>query len=116
MDVTLTGDTPKTKKMAVALGKGPAIKIRDGGMLADPKIVEWMITAAEKLRIPYQREILEGGTTDARVMQITRAGMPAGCVSIPCRYVHSPSEMVDIRDVQLSVKLLAELISNPIQL
>jgi len=116
VDVTLTGDTPRAKKMAVALGKGPAIKIRDGGMLADPHIVEWMIKTAEKLRIPYQREILEGGTTDARVMQITRTGMPAGCISIPCRYVHSPSEMIDIKDVELAVRLLTDLISKPVKL
>ncbi len=116
VDVTLTGDTPKAAKMAVDLGKGPAIKIRDGGMLADPRVIRWMTETAEKAKIPYQREILEGGTTDARVMQITRAGMPAGCVSIPCRYVHSPSEMVDYRDVQNAVRLLKELLSHPITL
>jgi endoglucanase len=49
-------------------------------------------------------------------MQITRGGMPAGCVSIPCRYVHSPSEMVDYRDVQNAVMLLKELLSHPIKL
>jgi endoglucanase len=75
-----------------------------------------MVETAEKGKIPFQREILEGGSTDARVMQITRAGVPAGCVSIPCRYVHSPSEMVDYRDVQNSVKLILELISRPIHL
>jgi tetrahedral aminopeptidase len=116
VDVTLTGDTPKALKMAVDLGKGPAIKIRDGGMLADPRVIRWMTGTAEKAKIPYQREILEGGTTDARVMQITRAGMPAGCVSIPCRYVHSPSEMVDYKDVQNAVLLLKELLSHTITL
>jgi putative aminopeptidase FrvX len=116
VDVTLTGDTPKALKMAVDLGKGPAIKIRDGGMLADPRVIRWMTGTAEKAKIPYQREILEGGTTDARVMQITRAGMPAGCVSIPCRYVHSPSEMVDFKDVQNAVLLLKELLSHTITL
>jgi len=58
--------------------------------------------------------VLEGGTTDARVMQISRAGMPAACISIPCRYVHSPSEMVDYNDVENSVKLLVALLSKPI--
>ena len=85
-------------------------------MISDPRVVRWMVETAEKGKIPYQREILEGGSTDARAMQITRAGVPAGCVSIPCRYVHSPSEMVDYRDVQNSVKLLLALIGNPIHL
>ena len=116
VDVTLTGDTPKGVKMDVALGKGPAIKVKDGGMLADARIVAWMVRTAEKARLPYQREVLLGGTTDARVIQMTRAGVLAGCLSVPCRYVHSPSEMVDYADVQNSVKLLAALLSAPINL
>ena len=96
--------------------KGPAIKVRDGGMISDPRVVRAMVDAAKRAGLPYQLEILEGGTTDARAMQITRAGVPAGCVSIPCRYIHSPSEMVDIRDVEASVKLLVELLSKPVRL
>jgi putative aminopeptidase FrvX len=116
VDVTATGDTPKGLKMEVSLGKGPAIKVKDGGMLADPRIVKWMERTAEKHHIPYQREVLEGGTTDARVMQVSRAGVPAGCISIPTRYVHSPSEMVDFQDVENAVKLMVLLLSAPITL
>jgi len=116
VDVTGTGDTPKTRKMEVGLGKGPAIKVRDGGMLADPRVVNWMVESAEKQQLPYQLEILEGGTTDARAIQLTRAGVPTGCLSIPCRYVHSPSEMVDTSDVKNAVRLLVELLSNPVNL
>lgn len=116
VDVTGVGDTPKGIKMEVALGKGPAVKVRDGGMIADPRLVRVMVQVAEKAGLPYQLEVLEGGTTDARAMQISRAGMPAGCVSIPCRYIHSPSEMVDYNDVQNAVKLLVALLSQPISL
>lgn len=114
IDVTPTGDTPKGLRMAVKLGGGPAVKVRDSGMLSDPRIVRWMADTAEAAKIPYQLEILEGGSTDARAIQLTRAGVPVGCVSIPCRYVHSPSEMVDFNDVQNSVKLLSALLENPI--
>lgn len=116
VDVTLTGDTPKAKKMAVSLGQGPAIKVRDSGMLADPRVVDWMVKTAEKAGIPYQLEVLEAGSTDARAIQLSRAGVPAGCLSIPCRYVHSPSEMVDLGDVQRSVDLLVQLLSKPVEL
>ncbi len=116
VDVTRTGDTPKGVKMEVALGKGPAIKVRDGGMLADPRIIRWMVATAEKLGLPYQMEVLEGGTTDARAIQLSRSGVPAGCLSIPTRYIHSPSEMVDFRDVQQCVKLLTALVSESIKL
>lgn len=116
VDVTLTGDTPKGIKMEVSLGKGPAIKVRDGRMLSDPRVVRWMVDTAQRARLPYQLEVLEAGSTDAAAIQLTRAGVPSGCVSIPCRYVHSPSEMVDYGDVQNAVKLLLELLSNPIHL
>ena len=116
VDVTRTGDTAKGVKMEVALGKGPAVKVRDSGMLADPRVVCWMADTAEKAKIPYQLEVLEGGTTDARAMQLTRSGVPAGCISIPTRYIHSPSEMVDYNDVLLSVRLLVELLSRPVHL
>ena len=114
VDVTLTGDTPRSKHMAISLGKGPAVKVKDSGMLADPRIVEWMCTCAKKHHIPYQREVLEAGSTDARAIQMARSGVPAGCLSIPCRYVHTPSEMVDYEDVQNSVKLLVALLSAPV--
>ncbi len=116
VDVTGTGDTPKSSKMEVKLGKGPTVKVRDGGMLSDPRIVDWMASTAEKARLPYQYEILEGGSTDARAIQLSRAGVPTGAMSIPCRYVHSPSEMVDYNDVQNGVRLMLELLSHPIEL
>jgi tetrahedral aminopeptidase len=116
VDVTMTGDTPKGVKMEVALGKGPAVKIKDAGSLSDPRVIQWMTRTAEKAKIPYQMEILEFGGTDARAIQLTRAGVPAGCLSIPCRYVHSPSEMVDLGDVENAVKLLIELLSKPVNL
>lgn len=116
VDVTATGDTPKGMKMEVSLGKGPAIKVRDGGLLADPRVVDWMVRTAESARIPYQMEILERGGTDAQAIQLTRAGVPAGCISIPCRYVHSQSEMVDTSDVENAVRLLVTLLTQPIEL
>ncbi len=116
VDVTRSGDTPKGIRMDVSLGKGPAIKVRDSGMLADPRLVRLMVDTAEKNAIPYQMEVLEGGSTDARAMQLVRAGVPSGCISIPCRYIHSPSEMVDYGDVQNAVRLLVALLSGPLKL
>ena len=115
VDVTPTGDILGVK-MQTHLGDGPAIKIRDMGMISDPQVVSWMVAAAKKLKIKHQLEVLEIGTTDARSMQLVRAGMLAGALSIPCRYVHSPSEVVDMEDVALSVKLLTALLSERIQL
>ena len=116
LDVTPSGDTPNALRMEMALGKGPCIKIQDVGMIADARVVQWMVRTAEKNKIPYQREVLLIGGTDARAIQLTRAGVPAGCLSIPVRYVHSPSEMVDYSDVQNTIKLLSALLRTPIDL
>jgi endoglucanase len=116
VDVTPAGDTPNALKMEMALGNGPCIKFQDVGAISDPRVVQWMIAAAEKNKIPYQREVLLLGGTDARAIQAVRAGVPAGCISIPVRYVHSPSEMVDYNDVQNTVRLLTALLRTSINL
>ncbi len=113
VDVTRTGDTPESSHMAVRLGQGPAVKVQDGGMIAHPLVRERLVRAAEAAGVPYQLEVLEGGTTDAAVMQLVRAGVPAGCLSIPCRYVHTPSEMVDEQDVEEAVRLMVEALKAP---
>jgi tetrahedral aminopeptidase len=115
IDVTGVGDTPGAQ-MEVGLGKGPAIKIRDEGMLSDPRVVALMKTCAEHSHLPYQLEILKRGTTDARAIQTTRAGIPTGCLSIPTRYIHSPSEMLDMNDLENGLALLLDLVRNPIEL
>ncbi len=116
VDVTMTGDTPEAHPMAVSLGAGPAIKVKDRGMLAHPGVKDWMIATATSHNIPYQLEVLEFGSTDAMAIQTSRAGVAAGVISIPCRYVHSPSEMVDYDDVQNAVKLLSGLVQSSVPL
>ena len=116
VDVTGVGDVPEAHPMSISLGKGTAIKVKDAGMIAHVGLVKLMKQRAEEADIPYQLEVLEGGSTDARSIQISNAGSAAGCISIPCRYVHSPSETVDIGDVEASVSLLVEILSKPIEL
>jgi tetrahedral aminopeptidase len=116
VDVTPTGDTPNPIRRDVALGKGPAIKVKDQLMLSDLRVVDWMERTAKKARIPTQREVLTGGSTDARAIQMTRSGVPTGGLALPCRYVHSPSEMIDYDDVENAVKLLTALLNAPIDL
>ena len=106
LDVTLTGDLPEDRKLAINLGDGPAIKIMDMNSISNPAMVEAMTAAAKKAKVPLQREVLPFGGTDAGAMQLTRGGMPVCTVSIPCRNVHSPCEIVDLRDMENAKKLL----------
>ena len=116
VDVTSTGDTPKARTMAVKLGAGPAIKVKDGSVICHPKVKDLMIDRAEDIDIPYQIEVLEWGGTDAGAIHLTREGIPSGAVSIPCRYVHSANEMVDEKDLENGVKLLVKILENEIEL
>jgi endoglucanase len=85
-------------------------------MLAHPGLKKWMADTASQHKIPYQMEIMTFGTTDARAMQVAREGSAAGALSIPCRYVHTPSEMLSYSDVQNAVKLLVAMLSGPVNL
>ena len=116
VDVTSTGDTPKALPMAVELGKGPAIKVRDAGTIADPRVKRWMVQRAKEAKIPYQLEILRDGSTDAEAIQPSRDGVPSGGLLVPCRHIHSPSELVNLTDVENGVKLLVELAKKPVKL
>ncbi|MGN0772683.1 MAG: M42 family metallopeptidase [Candidatus Ventricola sp.] len=107
IDVTDTGDMPEMKiKMAVELGKGAAIKIMDDSVICTPAVVEMMERLAAENGIPVQREVLPFGGTDAGAMQMSRGGVATGAISVPCRYIHSEAETVDLRDVQACIDLL----------
>ncbi|MBC7341663.1 MAG: M42 family metallopeptidase [Clostridia bacterium] len=114
VDITLTGDTPESKPpMAVELGKGPAIKVMDRLLVAHPAIKRLMVETAEMRSIPYQIEVLTHGGTDAGTIHIAREGIPSGVLSLPCRYGHTPNEMIDLDDLENAVKLLVALLENP---
>lgn len=116
LDVTLTGDVPEARPMDVRLGAGPAIKVKDSGMIAHAGLVRLMRQRAEEAEIDHQLEVLDGGSTDARAMQLAGPGSAAGCISIPCRYVHTPSETVDAGDVEGAIALLVALLSADVEL
>ncbi|MDQ1328962.1 MAG: hypothetical protein QG641_2248 [Candidatus Poribacteria bacterium] len=115
VDVTRTGDTPEAPTMEVSLGKGPAIKVKDSGIISNPKVKELLVQTAKDSGIPYQLEILLGGATDASAIEKARSGVPSGVISIPSRYVHTPSEMVDVNDVEDSVKLLVAVLEKDLR-
>ena len=116
IDVTGSGDEIRGRKMAVKLGGGAAVKVHDPGLTVPPAIKNWMIARCEADDIPYQLELLAGGTTDASVIQMADAGVPSGCISIPTRYLHTTSETVDLNDVRACIRLLTGLLANPIEI
>ena len=108
VDVTDTGDLPERKTpMAVDMGKGPAVKVMDRSVICTPAVCAALERAAHDCGVATQREILQFGGTDTAALQKARAGVQAGAVSIPTRYIHSPSEMCAVSDVEDAAKLLA---------
>jgi putative aminopeptidase FrvX len=100
------GYTPDIRRdVALEFGKGPGITI--GGNI-HPNLRKQLIKLAKEYNIPFQYEIEPGPTgTDARAIQITRCGIPTLCISIPLRYMHTSVEIIDIRDIKNTAKLLA---------
>lgn len=88
------------------LGGGPIIC---RGPNINPKVYQRLLAAAKKAGIAYQLEADARPTgTDARALQMGRAGVATGLISVPLRYMHTPSELVDLEDVEACVKLLVE--------
>ena len=109
VDVTDTGDMPGAEVMAVALGKGPAVKVKDRSILTHPLARQRMFDAAEAAGVPYQLEILEYGGTDAGAIHLSGVGVKTGALSIPTRYIHSVCETANIKDIKNGAALLAAL-------
>ena len=89
VDVTDTGDTPEASEMAVELGKGPAIKIKDSSVICHPKVKKALIDAAARRNIPFQLEVLEKGGTDTGAIHLTRSGTVRSVIHSHKIYTHS---------------------------
>ncbi|MDH7564539.1 MAG: M42 family metallopeptidase [Candidatus Bathyarchaeota archaeon] len=107
IDVTVAGDTPGVKEIEapIKLGKGPSISISDAGLLTHPKVLRLLVDAAEENKIPYQLETGLAGSTDAARISLTKEGVPCGVISIPTRYIHSPTSLLSLKDAESAVKL-----------
>lgn len=107
VDVTCPDDVPGAlHEGTTALGKGAAIKVMDHSVIAHPAIVERLSRLAAEKAIPIQKDLLKVGGTDAGVVHISRGGVLTGGVSIPCRYTHTPAELIDQRDLDACVRLI----------
>ncbi len=114
LDVTIAADTPDVpaKDRVTQLGKGTAIKIRDGSSISHPALVRAMRRLAEEREIPHQMEVLPRGGTDAGALQLAQEGSAVITLSIPTRYVHSVVEAVHPRDVEATIDLLAAFLET----
>lgn len=108
VDVTPADDEPGSKHLVSSvLGGGAAVKVMDGSVICHPQMVEKLMGLAEEKGIKAQRDVIRAGGTDAGAIHLTRAGVYTGGISIPCRYTHSPAEMIDKNDLKACASLVA---------
>ncbi|HHY39382.1 MAG TPA: M42 family metallopeptidase [Clostridia bacterium] len=116
IDVTPARDTPGAAASGITsgvrLGAGPVIRVKDARFVSSPDVRKTLVDAAASANIPYQMEVLpaddsapETGGMDAAAIQLIGEGVPTGVISIPARYMHTPSEMVDLDDIWKTVEL-----------
>lgn len=110
IDVTHGAGPGLPEHKTAPFGEGPVL---GWGPNIHPALYKAIRDLAEELEIPHEKEPLPRHSgTDAYAIQVTGAGIPTMVVSIPLRYMHTPVEMVSIKDVERCSRLLAEFICS----
>ena len=111
LDVTISNDYPNSGEGANKIGGGTAVKISDGSVICDEYLVEEMIKCCEDHEIQYQRDVIDGGGTDAGAINRSNFGVRCAGISVATRYVHGPNAVVNMDDVKASIDLLSKYVN-----
>ena len=94
------------------LGDGPALTVMDRSIIVDPRILGFLRQTADANGIPYQLKTMLGGGTDAGSIHTTWGGVPSGVISVPCRYIHSPTAFLNRDDYDNTLKLVQAVLKD----
>jgi endoglucanase len=109
LDVTIAFDVPGAQghEVVTRLGKGAAIKIMDGSVISDYRMVNFLKKVATGQNIDWQPELLPAGGTDtAGLQRYGKQGSIAGAISIPLRHIHQTIELAHKGDIRACIDLL----------
>ena len=114
LESTVAGDMPGVEegKAPAKMGEGPVVTVADAGLIAHPKVLRLLIDSAKENKIPYQLETGIRGSTDAARISLSREGVPSGVISVATRYIHSPAAILNLDDVEKTVKLAVAAIEK----
>lgn len=112
VDVARVDGKPGTDTYNVKLGGGPTIKIKDGSVICNHDLVLRLREIAKGAGIKYQDELLSKGGTDTSALQVAGHGTVAGAICIPCAFMHTVNEMIDLNDIKNTARLLALVASE----
>ena len=93
-----------------SVGKGPTIRIMDRTMITQRKILDYLRKVADSNRIPYQLQLYSGGGTDAGQIHLSGRGIPTGVISVPSKYLHTSTLMLDVEDLNREVELVQKVL------
>ena len=111
LDVGIAHDTPGSEGDE-KLGGGPLVVVYDATSIPNRGLLDLVMGTAQKLRIPLQFESVERGGTDAGKFHVTGQGVPSLSLGVPARYIHSHVSIIDRRDLDSTVKLLAAVVKR----
>lgn len=111
VDVTPCHDRPGDLEGSNALDHGVAIKISDTGSISDEGLVNKSIALCKEHNVPYQKDVIYVGGTDAGAMTLVGGGIKTIGFSVVTRYTHGPNAIVSQKDIEATVKML-ELFMN----
>ena len=104
--------TTPTSTRPVIFGGGPALTVMDRSMIADPRLIKLLRETAEAEGIPYQFKTQLGGGTDAGSIHLAGAGVPSAVISMPCRYIHSPTAYLHRDDYDNGLRLIKAVLNR----
>ena len=114
LEGTVAADVPGVAgaRQVTRLGAGPAISLADRSTIVRPHLVRAMERIAEERRVAYQYKAPGYGGNDAGAIHLSRAGVLASGVSVPCRYIHTPLTLLKMSDVEGAIQLVGAFVEE----
>lgn len=114
LDSAIAGGMPEIKPEEAPsnIGEGPVLVVKDAISIINPRVKKWIEETARSIKVPLQYEVLSVGATDSSVTPMVRDGIPSGSLLVATRYLHTPVEVADMKDIENAVKLAVKLVQT----
>ncbi|MDO4563769.1 MAG: M20/M25/M40 family metallo-hydrolase [Clostridia bacterium] len=112
VDVSFDESTPESAHYSLSLGKGAGIKLCDASFIMPMSVRDFLVSCAKGAGTDFQFEAAQYGGTDSGAISLSASGVPSGTISIPTRYIHSPREVCDKRDIKSAAQIIRAVIET----
>ena len=112
LEVDIAGDVPgiEANEAPSKMGYGPSITTYDSSMIPNQELLEFVLSTADKAKIPHQLSQIARGGTDAGIIHISNAGCPSLVIGVPTRHIHAHAGLLSLTDAENAIKLLVEVV------